>query len=139
VLGNRDGARPPRASRVGEIRPRHAFYSYAAKYLDDNGAELLVPAPLDAATEARVQELALRVFHLLEADGLARVDVFLAADGRLVVNEINTLPGFTPISMYPKLWEASGVSYMDLVSTLVDLALEKHRQRAALKRDFDVG
>jgi D-alanine-D-alanine ligase len=124
---------------VGEIRPRHAFYSYAAKYLDDNGAELLVPAPLDAATEARVQELALRVFHLLEADGLARVDVFLAADGRLVVNEINTLPGFTPISMYPKLWEASGVSYMDLVSTLVDLALEKHRQRAALKRDFDVG
>jgi D-alanine-D-alanine ligase len=139
VLGNRDGANRPRASRAGEIRPRHAFYSYAAKYLDDNGADLLVPAPIDAAMEARVQELALRVFHVLEADGLARVDFFLAADGRLVVNEINTLPGFTPISMYPKLWEATGLSYTDLVSTLVDLALEKHSQRRALKRDFDVG
>lgn len=138
VLGNRDGATPPRASRVGEIRPRHAFYSYAAKYLDDNGAELLVPAPIDVATEAQVQGLALRVFRLLEADGLARVDLFLANDERLVVNEINTLPGFTPISMYPRLWEATGVSYTELVSTLVDLALEKHRQRAALKRDFDL-
>jgi D-alanine-D-alanine ligase len=139
VLGNRDGAERPQASRVGEIRPRHAFYSYAAKYLDDHGADLLVPAPIDIATEARVQELALRVFHLLEADGLARVDFFLVEDGRLIVNEINTLPGFTPISMYPKLWEATGLAYTDLVTRLVDLALEKHRQRKALKRNFDLG
>lgn len=139
VLGNRLGAEKPRASRVGEIRPRHAFYSYAAKYLDEGGAELLIPAPLDPGVEARVQELSLRVYRVLECDGLARVDFFLAADGRLVVNEINTLPGFTPISMYPKLWEASGLSYTDLVSRLVDLALERHRQRAGLKRDFDIG
>ena len=138
VLGNRDGIERPKASRVGEIRPRHEFYSYEAKYLDDHGAELLIPAPIEAATEAKVQELALRVFDVLEADGLARVDVFLAADGRIVVNEINTLPGFTPISMYPKLWEASGISYTDLVTRLVDLALEKHRLRTGLKRDFDL-
>lgn len=127
----------PRASRVGEIRPRHGFYSYAAKYLDEAGAELLVPAPLDPATEASVQELALRVFDVLECDGMARVDFFLAPDGQIVVNEINTLPGFTPISMYPKLWEASGLSYTDLVTRLVELALDKHRQRAGLKRDFE--
>ena len=139
VLGNRDGAELPRASRVGEIRPRHGFYSYAAKYLDGQAAELLVPAPIDASTEARVQDLALRVFDVLEADGLARVDFFLAVDGRLAVNEINTLPGFTPISMYPKLWLATGLSYTDLVTRLVDLALEKHRQRNALKRDYDLG
>jgi D-alanine-D-alanine ligase len=138
VLGNRDGKEPLRASRVGEIRPRHEFYSYAAKYLDESGAELLIPAPVDPATEAQVQEIALEVFRVLEADGLARVDVFLANDGRIVVNEINTLPGFTPISMYPKLWEASGISYTDLVSKLVDLALEKHRLRIGLKRDFDL-
>ena len=139
VLGNRQGPERPRASRVGEIRPRHGFYSYAAKYLDESGAELLIPAPLDAATEARIQELSLRVFDVLECDGLARVDFFLAADGRLVVNEINTLPGFTPISMYPKLWEASGLSYTDLVTRLVELAFEKHEQRAGLKRDFETG
>ncbi len=138
VLGNRHGTARPRASRVGEIRPRHGFYSYAAKYLDEAGAELLVPAPLDAPTEARMQELSLRVFDVLECDGMARVDFFLAADGRIVVNEINTLPGFTPISMYPKLWEASGLSYTDLVTRLVELAVEKHGQRAALKRDYEL-
>jgi D-alanine-D-alanine ligase len=138
VLGNRDGAERPRASRAGEIRPRHGFYSYAAKYLDEAGAELLVPAPLDAATEARVQELSLRVFDVLECDGMARVDFFLASDGQLFVNEINTLPGFTPISMYPKLWESSGLTYTGLVTRLVDLALDKHRQRAGLKRDYEM-
>jgi D-alanine-D-alanine ligase len=143
VLGNRLGADKPLASRVGEIRPRHDFYSYKAKYLDESGAELLIPAPLDPGIEQRVQELSLRVFHVLECDGLARVDFFLAAPrgegpARLVVNEINTLPGFTPISMYPKLWEASGLSYTDLVSRLVDLGLERHRQRVGLKRDFDL-
>jgi len=140
VLGNRGSrANPPRASRPGEIMPRHAFYSYAAKYLDDHGADLAVPAALDAATEARIRDLALRVFEALECDGLARVDFFLRPDGQVLVNEINTLPGFTPISMYPKLWEASGVPYRELISRLVDLALERHQGRRALQRSVDLG
>jgi D-alanine-D-alanine ligase len=140
VLGNRHSRdNPPRASRPGEIVPRHGFYSYAAKYLDDHGADLLIPATLEPALEARVRELALRVFDVLECDGLARVDFFLRPDGQVLVNEINTLPGFTPISMYPKLWEASGLAYRDLISRLVDLALERHARRKALKRDFDLG
>ncbi|MDH5751482.1 MAG: D-alanine--D-alanine ligase [Deltaproteobacteria bacterium] len=140
VLGNRHSETwPPRASRVGEIIPSqelYGFYSYAAKYLDDNGAQLLIPAPITPGEEQRVQELAVRVFEVLECDGLARVDFFLAQDGRVVVNEINSLPGFTPISMYPKLWEASGLSYTDLLTRLVELALERHARRAALARDF---
>jgi len=137
VLGNRHSRRwPPRASRVGEIIPRHEFYSYAAKYLDDNGAELKIPASLAEGVERRVQELALRAFHTLECDGMARVDFFFLPDGRLMLNEINTLPGFTPISMYPKLWEASGVSYSALVTQLVELALERHERRTRLLRDF---
>jgi D-alanine-D-alanine ligase len=140
VLGNR-GSRthPPRASRPGEIVPRHAFYSYAAKYLDDRGAELAIPAQLDAAVEARIRALALRAFETLECDGLARVDFFLLPDGRALINEINTLPGFTPISMYPKLWEASGVSYRELITGLVDLALERHQGRRALARTYEPG
>jgi D-alanine-D-alanine ligase len=137
VLGNRHSTGfPPRASRTGEVVPRHAFYSYVAKYLDENGAELRVPAPIDAATELRIQGLALRVFDVLECDGLARVDFFLRPDGGIFINEINTLPGFTPISMYPKLWEISGLSYGELVSRLVDLALERHQRRQALQRSF---
>ena len=118
---------------------RHGFYSYAAKYLDDDGAELIVPADLPPGVEERVQELSLRVFETLECDGMARVDFFIGEDGRILVNEINTLPGFTPISMYPKLWEASGLSYTDLLTRLVELALERHRRRGALKRVFDLG
>ena len=137
VLGNRHSAQwPPRASRVGEIVPRHEFYSYAAKYLDDNGAELRIPAPIPEAVERRVQDLAIRAFVALECDGMARVDFFHPPDGRLILNEINTLPGFTPISMYPKLWEASGMSYTELLTRLVELALERHSRRARLERDF---
>ncbi len=133
------GGDPPRASLPGEIIVRHAdgFYSYAAKYVDEDGAELKVPADLDPATVARVQEMALRAFQVLDCDGMARVDFFLRADGGLVVNEINTIPGFTRISMYPKLWEASGISQTELVSRLIDLALERRRRRRALKSSYE--
>ncbi len=89
--------------------------------------------------EERVRELSLKVFNALECDGMARVDFFVCADGRILVNELNSLPGFTPISMYPKLWEASGLPYPDLLTRLVELGLERHRRRAGFKRDFDLG
>ncbi|MBI3992995.1 MAG: D-alanine--D-alanine ligase [Candidatus Lambdaproteobacteria bacterium] len=137
VLGSGPGGDvPPRASLPGEVVPRGGFYSYAAKYLEADGAELHVPAKLDAGTVARVQALAVRVFEVLECDGMGRVDFFLMPDGQLVVNEINTLPGFTRISMYPKLWAASGLPYPELLSRLVDLALARHARRQALQRDF---
>jgi D-alanine-D-alanine ligase len=124
---------------VGEIIPRHDFYSYAAKYLDENGAELVVPARLPPGVEERVRELSLRVFDVMECEGMARVDFFLRDNGSLIVNEINTLPGFTPISMYPKLWEVSGLSYRQLLTRLVELALERHQRRARLTRLYDLG
>jgi D-alanine-D-alanine ligase len=129
------GGEQPRASVPGEIVVDHpdGFYSYAAKYIDESGATLRVPAELDAAQTAEVQRLAVETFRVLETHGLARVDFFLAQDGALYVNEINTMPGFTSISMYPKLWEASGVSARDLVSRLLDLALERGARRAKLR------
>ena len=137
VLGSAPGGdMPPQASLPGEIVPRGGFYSYAAKYLAPDGAALHAPAGLDAEAVARVQELAVRVFQVLECDGMARVDFFLTPDGQLVVNEINTLPGFTKISMYPKLWAVSGLPYPALLSRLVDLALARHARRQALQRDF---
>lgn len=136
VLGNDE----PQASVPGEIIVRHAdgFYSYDAKYVDENGASLEIPAKLDAATVRQVQGMAIRAFRVLECAGLARVDFFLRPDGALLVNEINTIPGFTAISMYPKLWEASGVGRVELVSRLVDLALERHAARKQLNvfQDF---
>ncbi|MCZ6473726.1 MAG: D-alanine--D-alanine ligase [SAR324 cluster bacterium] len=137
VLGNRLGEERPRASRPGEILPGHAFYSYEAKYLDPEGAKLIVPAEMDETREEQVREMAVQAFEVLECDGLARVDFFLKPDGALLVNEINTLPGFTKISMYPKLWEASGLPYPELITRLVDLGLERHRQGKALKRNYD--
>jgi D-alanine-D-alanine ligase len=123
VLGNDD----PVASVAGEIVPRgHEFYDYEAKYLDEHGAELIVPADVAAGTLEEVQRLSIAAFRTLDCAGMARVDFFLSPDGRLVLNEVNTIPGFTSISMYPKLWEASGVSYPDLVDRLVELALERH-------------
>ena len=123
VLGNDD----PVASTAGEIVPRgHAFYDYDAKYLDEDGAELLIPAALDPETLEEVQRLAVAAFRAIDCSGMARVDFFVLSDGRVVLNEINTIPGFTSISMYPKLWEASGVSYPDLVDRLVELAIERH-------------
>jgi D-alanine-D-alanine ligase len=129
------GGEPPSASAVGEIVVDHpdGFYSYAAKYVDEQGAVTVVPASLSAEESEEVRALALRCFDVLECEGLARVDVFRAADGALYVNEINTLPGFTAISMYPKLWEVSGVSGRALVERLLDLAFERAERRARLR------
>jgi D-alanine-D-alanine ligase len=131
VLGNEN----PTASVPGEIKPTHSFYSYDAKYVDDRGAELIIPAVLDRETTERVQELAVRSFSLLCCEGLARVDFFVREGGEVLVNEINTLPGFTNISMYPKLWEASGISQPELVGRLIALALDRHEQEAGLRRE----
>ncbi len=126
VLGNDD----PVASLPGEVVPSNEFYDYAAKYIDGK-SQLLIPAPLPAALTAQVRELAVRAFRALDGSGLARVDFLLnGASGELFVNEINTMPGFTAISMYPKLWEATGLSYAELCDRLIELALERHRERA---------
>jgi len=124
VLGNRS----PEASVAGEIIPGHEFYDYEDKYLD-GGSQLLIPAPLTEAQSTEVRALAVRVFAALRCEGMARVDFFLADDGRFLVNEVNTIPGFTPISMYPKLWGASGVPYPELIDRLVELAIERNTRR----------
>jgi D-alanine-D-alanine ligase len=131
VLGNDD----PRASCVGEIVVTHrdGFYSYDAKYVDAEGSETQIPARVEPAIAERVRELAVRTFCALGCEGLARVDVFLAPDGTVYVNEINTMPGFTAISMFPKLWAASGVDAKELVARLIDLALERAARRARLR------
>jgi len=122
VLGNDD----PVASVCGEIVPTgHEFYDYASKYLDDEGARLEIPADLGSDVQARVQRMAVTAFRAVECSGMARVDFFLRGD-ELFVNEINTIPGFTSISMYPKLWEASGLAYADLIERLIELAIERH-------------
>ena len=128
VLGNEN----PRASVPGEIIPTHDFYSYDAKYLDDNGAALAIPAKLDSGQQERIQELSVKAFEALSCEGLARVDFFLCEDGNIIINEINTIPGFTKISMYPKLWEASGIGYAQLISRLIELALERFRKEQGL-------
>ena len=129
VLGNEE----PAASVPGEIIPTHDFYSYDAKYLDEKGASLEIPAKLDDETKRRVQELAVKVFQALCCEGLSRVDFFLKADGEIIVNEINTMPGFTKFSMYPKLWEASGVSYTELITRLIELAISRFEKERMLK------
>jgi D-alanine-D-alanine ligase len=125
------GGHPPQVSVAGEIVVQHAdgFYSYDAKYLDPQGARLELPAKISAAELAQAQALALRTFEVLECEGMARVDLFLERDGTLLVNEINTIPGFTAISMYPKLWELSGVPATQLVTRLIELALERAQRR----------
>lgn len=136
VLGNHS----PKASVVGEIIPKHEFYSYEAKYIDDNGADLRVPAEnLSPEIVKRMQELAIKTFEILELSGMARVDFFLDRDtGELFLNEVNTIPGFTQISMYPKLWMASGMTYSQLLDELIALALERHREKTELSTDFKV-
>jgi D-alanine-D-alanine ligase len=135
VLGNER----PEASIPGEIVPLHEFYSYEAKYLDDEGADLRIPADLDEATTRRVQELAIRTFQVLCCEGMARVDFFLKPDGELVVNELNSIPGFTRISMYPKLWGASGIGYSELIDRLLQLALERAERERKLQSAVDLG
>lgn len=128
VLGNDE----PIVSLPGEIVPQSAeFYDYKAKYLDDNGARLIIPAELKGRTAAEIQQLAIRAFQAIDGSGLARVDFFLEhKTEKLIVNEINTLPGFTSISMYPKLWEASGISYKELIDRLIELAFERHLEKS---------
>lgn len=124
VLGNDD----PVASVPGEIIAHAAFYDYDTKYIDDT-AELVIPAELPDDAKALAADVAVTAFKAIDGAGLARVDMFFTADNRMVVNEINTLPGFTSISMYPKLWEATGIPYHVLVEKLIDLAFERHRDR----------
>jgi D-alanine-D-alanine ligase len=129
VLGNDD----PVASVPGEIIPSREFYSYEAKYLDtgDEASELLIPAPLSAEMTGRVQNLAVQTYRAIDCAGMARVDFLLSRETEaLYVNEVNTIPGFTEISMYPKLWEASGMPYPELIDRLIELALERHREKA---------
>ncbi|BEV73601.1 MULTISPECIES: D-alanine--D-alanine ligase [unclassified Paludibacterium] len=128
VLGNDQ----PRASVCGEIVLSDEFYSYDTKYISDSGARVVAPADLPDDLHQRIRDIAVQAFQALDCRGMARVDVFLTPSGEVIINELNTLPGFTNISMYPKLWEASGLSYRDLISTLIDLALERHHQDTAL-------
>ncbi|MEC7417472.1 MAG: D-alanine--D-alanine ligase family protein [SAR324 cluster bacterium] len=121
VLGNE---RPTAARVLGEIVPRHEFYSYEAKYVDEHGAELIVPAPVAPESAEQIRAVAVQAFQATECQGMARVDFFLREDGSFVLNELNTLPGFTNISMYPRLWIESGVSYHELLDRLIALALE---------------
>jgi D-alanine-D-alanine ligase len=129
VLGNHD----PKASVPGEIVPHREFYDYTAKYLED-GTRLVIPAELKPSQVHKIQTIAVRAFRALELAGMARVDFFLEKKGsKLYLNEVNTIPGFTSISMYPKLWEASGISFRQLIDKLIELAFEMQRERARTK------
>jgi len=137
VLENPDSGADPLVSVPGEIDPTHEFYSYEAKYLDENGATLIIPAKLEAEQTKRVQDIAKKAFLMIECEGMARVDLLLdRTSGKLFFNELNTIPGFTSISMYPKLWEASGIPYTELLSRLIDLAISRHERKKALVREF---
>ncbi len=133
VLGNED----PIASIPGEIIPQAEFYSYQAKYLDPEGAILKIPADLPQDVIAKIQNMAIRSFLALGGEGMARVDFFLCPDGSILVNELNTIPGFTDISMYPKLWEASGLPCRELVHRLIQLALDRSKQEATNSCNWD--
>lgn len=129
VLGNQN----PIASLPGEIIVQRDFYSYEAKYLDEKGARFEIPARLPKATVEKIRALALRSYRVLCCEGMARVDFFLRDNGEVLVNEINTIPGFTQISMYPKMWQASGISYSRLIDRLIKLALERSRGEKRLR------
>ena len=133
VLGNDD----PITSIPGEIIPNHEFYSYEAKYIDKHGATFEIPAKLSDEIIKKVQTLAIKTFKTLSCEGLGRVDFFLKEKGDVLVKEINTIPGFTSISMYPKLWEASGISYTELIDRLIQLALERFEKEQKLKTSYD--
>jgi D-alanine-D-alanine ligase len=134
VLGNDE----PMASVPGEIVPSNEFYDYAAKYLDGE-SDLLIPAPIPDRTAETIRQLALEAYCAIDCAGMARVDFLLDRNtGKVYLNEVNTLPGFTPISMYPKLWEASGISYPDLIDRLIQLALERHADRGRSATEYQV-
>ena len=129
VLGNDN----PIASGCGEIVVSNGFYSYDSKYIDEQAAQVVVPAAISHDASERIRQLAVQAFEVLGCSGLARVDVFLTDKGDVVINEINSLPGFTRISMYPKLWQATGMSYSELITRLIELAMERHAARKGLK------
>ncbi len=134
VLGNDR----PIASVVGEIRPRRTFYDYVAKYVSDD-SELIVPAEIDGSLSDEIRNMAVRAFKAIDCAGLARADFLLEKDSdRLFINELNTIPGFTRISMYPKLWEASGLSYSALLDQLIELALERSQEKSRLETSYQV-
>lgn len=129
VLGNDH----PIASCCGEIILSDEFYSYDTKYISEQGARITIPAQLTEEVSERIRTLAIQAFSLLNCSGMARVDVFLTPEDDVIINEVNTLPGFTDISMYPKLWQTSGVDYRQLITTLLELALERHQQNNQLR------
>ncbi len=129
VLGNEHVL----ASAIGEVITSHTVYSYEAKYLDSEGSKSVIPAPLDEDTQARLQAISIEVYKVVNAEGLSRVDSFLTEAGEIIVNEINTIPGFTDISMYPKLWAETGMSQTDLLTKLLNLGIARHEQRGRLK------
>lgn len=132
VLGNDD----PQVSVAGEIVPSGSFYDYRAKYIDGT-SELIIPARISGEVAAKVQEMSRRAFLAIDGAGLARVDFFVHREtGEVWVNEINTMPGFTRFSMYPKLWEATGISYSELIERLIELALERHREKRDLRHTY---
>ena len=134
VLGNDD----VKASIPGEIIPHREFYDYTAKYLEE-GTRLVIPAPLTKKQTATFQEYAVRAFRAIDGTGMSRCDFFLdRANGKIHVNELNTIPGFTSISMYPKMWEASGLPYSQLISRLIELALELHREKQRTKYSIEL-
>jgi D-alanine-D-alanine ligase len=124
VLGNDE----PEASPVGEVTFENEFYDYQAKY-DDPRTKLHIPADVPAATSDQLREIAIEAYKAIDCAGFARVDFFLTRDNQLLLNEVNTIPGFTPMSMYPKLWEYSGLSYRDLISRLIELGFERHAEK----------
>ena len=133
VLGNDE----PQASVVGEVVPAHEFYDYEAKYLDE-GSRLLIPAPIESGVAEDVRVMALQAFQAVDAAGMARVDFFMErTTGRILVNELNTIPGFTRISMYPKLWDASGLAYPKLIERLVELAIERFNDKQRSQTAID--
>lgn len=136
VLGNSDGRKPPEASVCGEIILHDEFYSYATKYISESGAGLSIPAELESDVAEKIRQTAVQAFQVLECQGMARVDFFVSDDGDILINEVNTLPGFTRISMYPKLWEASGLPYDSLLTRLVELAYERHQDNQQIQHQI---
>lgn len=133
VLGNEQSL----ASPCGEIVLHDSFYAYHTKYIDENGASVVAPADLDEAVSEKIRQIALEAYQALNCSGMSRVDVFLTDTNDVVINEINTLPGFTNISMYPKLWQQGGMTYQELISRLIELGMEKFEQTASLKTACD--
>lgn len=134
VMGYKD----PIVSLPGEVIPHHEFYSYEAKYLDENGASFIIPARLDKDITHHLQKTALEAYKCLRCQGLARIDFFLTKDSKLYINELNTLPGFTSISLFPRLWEQSNISYEEVLTRLIGYAFERVEEEKKLKKNIDL-